>query len=90
MQNRIDDDGQNLLGQPPRTNYAGGDADAAKSKKKKIIIGVVSGIVVIGIILAIVIPLSLKSNDDNNTNPPDPFHFQEYNPYKVDENKVVK
>src|SRR5687767_8000858 len=63
------------------------DTTGTKSSKKKILIGVGVGLVVIGIVLAIVLPLTLNK-DKPDDHPPNPFDFQEYNPYKVDTTKT--
>lgn len=56
------------------------DAAAAKAKKKKIFIGV-GILLLIGVILAIVLPLTLKGGSDDGINP---ITTPEYNPYAVD------
>lgn len=58
-----------------------------KKSKKKLIIGLVIGIAVIGVILAIVLPLTLKKKDDPAPAPPvnvNPYTYKETNPFRVD------
>ena len=51
------------------------DNPSGNSKKKKIIIISLSIVVAIGVLLAIVLPLSIKGGEDNPTNPPNPFDY---------------
>ncbi len=53
----------------------------AKAKKKKIIFGLIGLLILIGVILAIVLPLTLKSSDDSGSGP---LSTQEFNPFKID------
>lgn len=57
-----------------------------KSKKKKVVWGVVIAILIVGVILAIVLPLTLKSSGGGHT---DAFLTQEYNPFTVDPKTIV-
>jgi flagellar basal body-associated protein FliL len=61
-----------------------------KKKKKKIFIGVMIALFVVGIVLAIALPLSLRGGDDPiPDNPQDPFIFQEFKPFLIDKDSVV-
>lgn len=63
------------------------DNPTGNSKKKKIIIISLSIVIALGVLLAIVLPLSLKK-EENNTNPPNPFDYQEYNPYILNKDDI--
>jgi len=60
----------------PLVNYSNqensqNNNEAQRKKKKKILFGVVGFLILIGVILAIVLPLTLKKKDDGNGE--DPF-----------------
>lgn len=75
-----------------RENISGANDDERSQKRKKYIKwGIIGAIIVIAVILAIVLPLTLKKGggggDDNGPVPQPPLTKQ--NPYTVDESKIV-
>ena len=72
------------------------EQNLAAAKKKKICYGIIGFLIVLGVILAIVLPLTLKKKDDPEPTPPtpqpenpiSPFDWQEYDPYVVDDSKT--
>lgn len=74
-----------------RENISGTQDPRSQKKKKYIKWGIIGGIILIAVILAIVLPLTLKSSGgggDNNGPVPQPPLDKE-NPYSADPNKVV-
>jgi len=77
-------------------NFSGNETnpirDNAKAKKKKILFIGIGLLILIGVILAIVLPLTLKKDDGGGGGGgggEDPFSVQEYNPYTVDQGNVT-
>ena len=71
------------------------ETNNSSKKKKKIIYGAIGAVLVIGIVLAIALPLALKKDDENPDNPPGPpptpplpYDYQEYNPYTTDDSQI--
>ena len=47
-------------------------------------------LILVGVILAIVLPLTLKKKDDPIDNPSDPYTYKEFNPFGLDKTTVVE
>lgn len=84
----------------PATNNVSADMERTgeatpNPRKKKIIYGIIGFVVLVGIILAIVLPLTLKKKDNppgpdpSPTPAPIPFNYPEYNPYEVDDSQTT-
>lgn len=57
-------------------------------KKKKIIKFGIIGLLIVGVILAIVLPLTLKKKPDDPPSPPPAPPLEYYNPYVIDPKSV--